>query len=400
MIELQTPAYRKAAFALSFGSFLVFCNLYLFQPMLPVFAESFDVTATKANWLLASSTLGLSLSLLPWALLSEKVGRRPVMFTSLLLLPIVGFASWYVDAFWGLVALRGLMGIALAGYAAVAVAYMADEFSPTALVVAVGGYISANSLGGIFGRLFGGLFSDLFGWHGAVMAMAAATAIGISLVFWLLPPQRRFVPSPTSFLTQTKLIGRHIRTPIIWVAMIIGGVNFALFINIYSVTTFRLLEAPFNLPVGIASAIFICYLAGTLTSRLSGRWANRYSPISGMTFGTVITLIGVLLASIETQMTVIIGLLVVSGGAFFTHSLAYGWVSRRAVNGKATATALYLVHYYVGGSLGGFYLIGCWEYGGWGAVTLGAVSLAAVNLVLVQFLGSLEKKAVAHNVCT
>ncbi|MGF1766452.1 MFS transporter [Enterovibrio makurazakiensis] len=399
MIELQTPAYRKAAFALSFGSFLVFCNLYLFQPMLPIFADSFHVTATKANWLLASSTLGLSLSLLPWALLSEKVGRRPVMFSSLLLLPIVGIASWHVEAFWGLVALRGLMGIALAGYAAVAVAYMADEFSPTALVVAVGGYISANSLGGIFGRLFGGVFSDFLGWQGAVMAMAVVTAIGIILVFWLLPAQRRFVSSKTSFLAQAKMIGMHIRSPILWVAMIIGGVNFALFVNIYSVTTFRLLEAPFNLPVGVASAIFVCYLAGTLTSRLSGRWANRYSPVSGMTFGTVVTLLGVLVASVETEIAVIVGLLIVGGGAFFTHSLAYGWVSRRAVSGKATATALYLVHYYVGGSLGGFYLIGCWEYGGWFAVTLGAVSLAAVNLILVQFLGVIEKKAITHNVC-
>ncbi|OEE59191.1 MFS transporter permease [Enterovibrio norvegicus FF-454] len=392
MIELQTPAYRKAAFALSFGSFLVFCNLYLFQPMLPVFADAFVVTATKANWLLAASTLGLSISLLPWALLSERVGRRPVMLASLFLMPIVGFASLYVDAFWGLVVLRALMGIALAGYAAVAVAYMADEFSPTALVVAVGGYISANSLGGIFGRLFGGLFSDFFGWQGAVMAMAILTAIGILLVWSLLPAQTRFVSSNTSLIEQTKVIGEHVKTPILWVAMIIGGVNFALFVNFYSVTTFRLLAAPFNLPVGIASAIFICYLAGTLTSRLSGRWANRYSPISGMTFGTVVTLFGVLIASVETQATVVIGLLIVSGGAFFTHSLAYGWVSRRTTKGKATATALYLVHYYVVGSLGGFYLIGCWEYAGWFAVTLGAISLAALNLILIYLLGSLEKK--------
>ncbi|OEE87493.1 MFS transporter permease, partial [Enterovibrio norvegicus FF-162] len=267
-----------------------------------------------------------------------------------------------------------------------------DEFSPTALVVAVGGYISANSLGGIFGRLFGGLFSDFFGWQGAVMAMAILTAIGILLVWSLLPAQTRFVSSNTSLIEQTKVIGEHVKTPILWVAMIIGGVNFALFVNFYSVTTFRLLAAPFNLPVGIASAIFICYLAGTLTSRLSGRWANRYSPISGMTFGTVVTLFGVLIASVETQATVVIGLLIVSGGAFFTHSLAYGWVSRRTTKGKATATALYLVHYYVGGSLGGFYLIGCWEYAGWFAVTLGAVSLAALNLVLIQILGSLEKK--------
>ncbi|WP_188008550.1 MFS transporter [Grimontia hollisae] len=392
MIELQTPAYRKAAFALSFGSFLVFCNLYLFQPMLPVFAGAFEVTATKANWLLASSTLGLSLSLLPWALVSEKVGRRPVILLSLLSMPVVGGLSLLVDSFWGLVVLRGLMGIALAGYAAVAVAYMADEFSPTALVVAVGAYISANSLGGITGRLAGGMLADVFGWEGAVAAMATFTALGMALVYFLLPPQRCFVPSQDSYFKQLRVVGAHLRNPILWGAMVIGGINFALFVNIYSVATFRLIEAPFNLPVSVASAIFICYLSGTLTSRLGGRWANRYSPISGMTFGTLVTLGGVLVASIEHAAAVIIGLLIISGGAFFTHSLAYGWVGRRANQGKATATALYLVHYYIGGSLGGFYLIGCWEMGGWNAVTLGALSLAAANIVLIQLLGAKNKK--------
>lgn len=49
--------------------------------------------------------------------------------------------------------------------------------------------------------------------------------------------------------------------------------------------------------------------------------------------------------------------MLISSGAFFTHSLAYAWVSQKANTAKATATALYLVHYYLGGSLGGFYLV-------------------------------------------
>ncbi|MEZ8146548.1 MFS transporter permease [Enterovibrio norvegicus] len=391
MIELNSPAYRKATFALSFGSFLVFCNLYLFQPMLPVFANTFDVTATKVNWLLAASTLGLSVSLLPWAMLSEKIGRRDVMLTSLVLIPLVSIASLWAESFWTLVLLRGLMGIALAGYAAVAVAYIAEEFSPMALVMAVGGYISANSIGGISGRLAGGFLSDAFGWHGAVIGMTAFTVLGIGFVYALLPSQQHFSASNTSFRAQFSTIRSHLTNPLLLLAMMIGGINFAIFVNIYSVTAFRLVDAPFNLPVSLVSTIFICYLAGTLTSKLSGRWANRFSVFSGLLLSTGITFLGVLVASVDAISMVIVGLLIVGAGAFFTHSLAYGWVSRRAEKGKATATALYLVHYYVGGSLGGFYLIGCWEYGRWPLVTLGAMSLAAVNVLLIHLLGVREK---------
>jgi len=310
---------------------------------------------------------------------------------------LVGFLSLLVSSFWGLVVLRGVMGIALAGFLAVAVAYMADEFSPTALVVAVGSYISANSLGGIMGRLSGGFMSGHLGWQGAVIAMAIFTTVGALMVYALLPNQQHFKPSKSSLTSKMSSIVSHLKTPVIWIAMVVGGLNFALFVNIYSVTTFRLIAEPFNLPVSIASAIFICYLAGTFSSRLSGRWANRYSPISGMYLGTSITFLGVLVASIESEITVVLGLLIVSGGAFFTHSLAYAWVSRKATHSKAAATALYLSHYYIGGSLGGFYLIGCWEYGGWTAVTFGALTLGVLMFFCIYLLGLKQKGLLKEN---
>ncbi len=101
MIELGSSRYRLTAFALAFGSFLIFCNLYLFQPMLPVFAASDGISETRANWLLAAATLGLSFSLVPWAVLSERIGRRPVMLASLWMLPLVGLAIASTSSFLG-----------------------------------------------------------------------------------------------------------------------------------------------------------------------------------------------------------------------------------------------------------------------------------------------------------
>lgn len=151
MIEIKTSAYRRASFALALGSFLVFCNLYLFQPMLPLMADKFNASAIQVNWLLAAGTLTLALTLVPWAVGSEIIGRRKVMMLSLFLLPFVGMAMLLADSLLMLTLARGAMGISLAGFAAVAVAYMAEEFTPKALMLAVGGYISANSLGGSLG---------------------------------------------------------------------------------------------------------------------------------------------------------------------------------------------------------------------------------------------------------
>lgn len=156
MIELHSPQYLKVTFALAFGSFLVFCNLYLFQPMLPYLANHFAVSETQINWLFAASTLALSLCLVPWAVTSEAVGRRLVMLTGLFAMPVIGLAMLYAEQFWFLVLTRALMGVALAAFASVAVAYMVEELSPQAFGKAIGGYIAANSLGGIPAALLEG----------------------------------------------------------------------------------------------------------------------------------------------------------------------------------------------------------------------------------------------------
>ncbi|MGF1684334.1 MFS transporter [Photobacterium minamisatsumaniensis] len=375
MIEIKTPEYRRASLALCLGSFLIFCNLYLFQPMLPLMAEAFSASATQVNWLVAAGTLALAVMLVPWAVLSERIGRREVMLLSLALLPVIGFMMVFFNSLWALSFGRALMGAALAGFAAVAVAYMAEEFTPKALMLAVGGYISANSLGGIFGRISGGLIADSFGWQVAVIAMSLFSLFIAILVYRLLPKQQHFKPVKGQLRNQTYSVIHHLRNRELWFAMMIGGVNFALFVNLYSVMGFRLVAEPYSVPVSWASMIFLCYLSGTVTAKLSGRWTQHFSAISGMVMGTTVSGFGMWLALIESIPTMLIGLVLISSGAFFTHSLAYGWVSQRAQLSKATATALYLVHYYVGGSLGGFFLIACWEYYGWGGVISGGSAL-------------------------
>ena len=393
MIDIKTPEYRRASFALAIGAFLVFCNLYLFQPLLPLMARDFQVSAMQINWLLAAGTLGLACSLLPWAIGSEAAGRYRVMMLSLSLLPMVGLMILLADSLLMLTLARAAMGASLAGFAAVAVAYMAEEFTPRALMVAVGGYISANSIGGITGRVYGGFISQHWGWHAAVIGMAILSTLGLLLVYWLLPKAQNFKPQQgLSLKTQTRCIIRHLSQPFLWLAMLIGGLTFALFVNLYSVMCFRLVAPPYSLPVSWASMIFLCYLSGTVTAKLSGFWRQKYSSTSGMILGTSVCALGAWVAAYEALQAMVAGLLLISSGAFFTHSLAYGWVSQKAQSGKATAAALYLVHYYLGGSLGGFFLIACWQHSGWNGVLAGAMMICLLIYVLCFYLRKYEAR--------
>ena len=382
MIEVKTAAYRRASFALALGSFLVFCNLYMFQPMLPLMAEKFNASAIEINWLLASCTLMLALTLVPWAVGSEIIGRRKVMMLSLFLLPFTGMTMLLTDSLIMLTLTRGVMGISLAGFVAVAVAYMAEEFTPKAFMIAVGGYISANSLGGIAGRLYGGFATEYWGWNIAVIGMAIASLVGALLVSRLLPEQQYFTPKRGQFRNHNKRVIGHLKQRELWLAMLIGGLNFALIVNLYTVMGFRLIAPPYSLSISLTSMIFLCYLSGTISAKLSGRWSLHYSPVKGMVLGTTVSAIGMWIAVYDSLYAMVVGLLLIGSGAFFTHSLAYAWVSQKAKVAKATATALYLVHYYIGGSLGGFYLISCWQYAAWYGVLAGGMVLYGLIYLL------------------
>ncbi len=386
MVSFGTPEYKRITLSLALGSFLVFSNLYLLQPMLPTFATLFSISETQVNWLFAASTLALSFSLVPMAVLSESIGRKPVMMVGLFSIPAISALMLLGDSFIFLVACRALIGIALAAFAAVAVAYMAEELDKHAFSMAIGTYIAANSLGGIAGRISGGLLADNFSVDVAIEVMMVVTLIGVICVHYLLPKQRNFTPSSSSLRHQNRAIIGHFRNQRVWFAMLIGGLNFALFVNLYSVMGFRLVSAPHNVPVGLASLIFICYLGGTFSSRCAGHWSKRYSSILGMFIGAVVSLAGMWIAAFESLAAMLIGLMLISFGAFFTHTLAYGWVGQNATQAKATATALYLVHYYVGGSLGGFLLLYCWQHGGWSTVLLGGSVLYAVMFAAIAYL--------------
>ncbi len=166
---------------------------------------------------------------------------------------------------------------------------------------------------------------------------------------------------------------KHLQNRTLWLAMLIGGVNLKLYVNLYSVMGFRLVAEPYSPPIGIASQIFVCYLAGTLRSKLTANWNPRFSAIPGMMLGALISMAGMLIALFEAIPAMLAGLILISFGAFSpTLWLTLG--SAKSHKANATASALYLVHYHIGGSLGGYTcctvgntVVGKWSpSAGWG----------------------------------
>lgn len=76
---------------------------------------------------------------------------------------------------------------------------------------------------------------------------------------------------------------------------------------------------------------------------------------------------------------------------FAAHSIASGWVSKRATHDKAQASSLYLFFYYFGSSVGGTVGGIFWMHFGW----IGVVAMITVFLVIACGLTFVLKSVIA-----
>lgn len=187
-IQPHSKDYHKASIALFISGFVTFATLYTTQPLMPLFAEEFGISAAAASLTLSISTGILAFALLTAAALSDGFGRKTIMAISLFATSVLGLLTAFSPNFAALLAMRGAAWLFLAGVPAIAMAYIGEEFDPRGLGKMMGLYISGTSLGGMSGRLLTGLLTDLFSWR-AALGIIGALSVLLSYLFWILLPR-------------------------------------------------------------------------------------------------------------------------------------------------------------------------------------------------------------------
>ncbi|MBP0049907.1 MFS transporter [Marinobacterium sp. AK62] len=391
MISAGSTAFWRATLALCLGSFMIFANVYVTQPLLPMLAQAFEVSALQAGWTFTVTTLTLGLSLLIWGPLSDAMGRRWIMLLTMAGATLVTLLLSFIEHYHAMLVLRAVQGVLLAGLPAIAIAWMGDEFEREAMLLAVGLYIGGNSLGGISGRLIGGFVGDWLGWSNAFLVMTLLSLFCLVVFALLLPESRHFRPQPLKPRRMLSDLVGHLRNPVLLLAYLIGGFNFFIFINQYSYITFVLSEAPYSLPASVLGMLFLTYLAGTFGSAISGKAGQHLAQPLCMALGILILMSGSLLTLSDQLWMIVLGFCVNSFGFFFAHSSASSWVSQNAHQARASASSLYLLFYYTGASTGGFYLHPFWEWLHWPGVIVGSLLILALTLGLSLLLYRLQQ---------
>ncbi|MFE3120363.1 MFS transporter [Streptomyces niveus] len=392
------PGYRRMSFALFAAGVAAFALLYSTQALLPAITADLGVTAGAASWTVSAATGALALFVLPLSALSERFGRRTLMTLSLTVAVVVGLLVPLAPNLEWLIALRAVQGAALAGLPASAMAYLAEEVRPKALVGAIGLFVAGNSIGGMSGRVLAGWVSQLWGWRAGLAAIGLLALVCAAVFRVLLPKARNFRPGTLNPRALAKTVGGHLADPLLRRLYAIGALFMTVFGAVYTAIGFRLAEAPFNLPQGVIGSIFLVYLVGTLSSAAAGKLVARLGRRGALYLAVGTTAAGLLLSLSDSLGAVLLGLVLITAGFFAGHAVASSAVSRTAKTGRAQASALYQSAYYVGSSAGGTLGAVAFHAGGWGATaTLGL--LAVLGVVSVTLYGThaarTERRALA-----
>ncbi|WP_277750712.1 MFS transporter [Nonomuraea polychroma] len=385
---------RRVGAAVAAAGLSSFALLYAPQPVLPQLAAAFRLDPGSASLAIGVATGALAVAVLPVAALAETVGRRRMIVWSVVVSAVLGLLLPLAPSFPVLLVMRAVQGVAIAGFAGVAAAYLADQVGPGRLAGAVGAMIAGNSVGGMTGRLGTGFAAGPLGWHGA-LAVVAGVALACALFAALtLPrtPSPQHAPSPAHapapgaarVPARGSAPGRapvpvpahdpassgepadgahvergrrahsraaHVRPDATWagrprtdstragrrgagvgvlVPCMVGALATGAFVALYNAAGFRLAGEPLSLSPAVASLVFLSYAMGTASSAAAGRLAARLGRTTALVTSLIVTVAGSALTLHPSLPAMSLGFALLTAGFFAAHAIANAWVAAQA----------------------------------------------------------------------
>jgi MFS transporter, YNFM family, putative membrane transport protein len=367
-IRLGTHEYRNTTRAMTLGGFATFALLYGMQPLMPVFSLDFQVTPATASGVVSAATGAMALALIPASLLANRFGRKSVMNVSLFLSAALTLACPLVGSFNQLLILRALLGVALAGLPAVAMAYLSEEINADVLGRAMGMYIAGNALGGMFGRFAMAILADWVTWRVATVVLGGL-ALASAIEFWRsLPASRHFRQSRVTVRRTVVAARRHFLDDGLPWLFLTGFILMGCFVSLFNYLAYRLAADPYNFSQSRISVIYSMNAAGIFAAGWVGVLADRFGRRNVLWIMVLSMLFGLVLTLSSPILLIYVGTAIFSFGFFGGHSVASSWLGFRALNNKALATALYLSIYYLGSSCLGTLTGITWKTNHWNGI--------------------------------
>lgn len=149
----------------------------LFVPALPVLAQALAVEVGAAQFTLTTYLAGLAAGMLLWGPLSDRYGRKPVLFIGLAAMLGASIAAAYVDSVGAVAAARLVQGLAMSSGAVIARAVVRDLHAHEQAARLLASMTIVFSMVPIAAPLAGAAIASEAGWRAIFWCLAAVAAL-------------------------------------------------------------------------------------------------------------------------------------------------------------------------------------------------------------------------------
>jgi MFS transporter, AAHS family, 3-hydroxyphenylpropionic acid transporter len=241
----------------------------------------------------SASLLGLAIGSIAGGMVADRIGRKPALLASMVVLGIFTFASALANSFEVMLVIRVLAGIGLGGAMPTLIALMAEYAGGVKTTSAVTTIICGHPTGGMISGFAGKLLAETYGWQSLFLTGGLLTLLVLPLLVRGLPETRPPTASRAAMPMATALFGegRTAGTLLLWLTFIL---TLALMSVLLSWTPLFVMGKGLPRFVGFNAIIAINIggiLGGLLISRLIDRVGPRW-PLLGLYAITAISLYG------------------------------------------------------------------------------------------------------------
>lgn len=384
---------RTVIWLMAIISGLVVANNYYNQPLLGLISKDLNVSESAASRISMLTQIGYAVGLLMIVPLGDKFFRKRLILIDLFL--VFGSLLWmtFATQLWMLYAASLLIGVT---------SVIPQLFIPIAAELSsdkekssnIGTVMSGLLLGILLSRFIGGIVGDVWGWR-AMFGIAAGLMILVWFAVYKMLPEMQ--PNfKGTYKELMRSVGHLAKTqPILQLASFRGAMAFGSMCALFTTLVFHMEKPPFNAGASVVGSFGLAGAVGALAAAKVGK-LQRFLDINRIISYSLLVVLGSWAFTYfggETYWGLIVGVILVDLGVQSSHIMNqtnYFLIKSNAVNRLNT---VYMVCYFIGGSLGTWLASIAWQYAQWDGVCFVGASFGLLALIAhILFCNKVNKE--------
>lgn len=367
-------------------------NLYYCQPLLNMIREDINLTEFQVNLMPVCTQSGYALGLLFIIPMGDLYNRRKTMMVCAMVLTFSLVCISISQQAWLLLAASFITGF----FSVIPQMFMpfASLYSrPEEKERRVGMILSGLLIGILGSRVASGYIGHVMGWRAMYVIAAFVLMIMTCLVYAQFPDvaptyKGRFSRLLMSIRTLAKDYPRSM------LYSVRSGFAFGSFLGLWGCLAFRMKEAPFFVGSDVVGMLGICGIAGALTASKVGKYIPRFGVENIHALGISLQLLSWAILGLfhNTYTGLILSIIIIDIGMQCIQLSNQSATMKLCPEASSRMNTIYMVTYFIGGSLGTFLAGTLWSLYGWMGTVASGFLMLICSIISTIFIGQLIKK--------